>query len=191
MKISEIKLPQVVGICGVARCGKDTVCLLSQKILEKTKQKVMRAGFADSVKADLHNLLVKKVGISAYTEDSDEKKLIRPLMVEYGTGLMRRINKEVWINRMEPNLDLAKTLGVSLFITDVRYENEVEWIKNNGGKIVHVEQEGKSAANEEEENNDPVIKKLADEHIYWKEVGSDKLLSLKPKVTKVLKSISC
>lgn len=191
MKISEIKLPRVIGICGVARAGKDTVCLLAQHVLDKTEQNLMRAGFADAVKADLHKLLVSRVGISAYTENSAEKELIRPLMVEYGTGLMRKLNEDVWIERMKPQLDLAKTVNTTLCITDVRYKNEVEWIKENEGVIIYVEQEGADPANEEERKNDPIIKSMADEIISWKKVGKDKVLSLKPKVTKALKSISC
>lgn len=192
MKISEIELPPIIGVMGVARSGKDTFCKLANIILSKNEKcKIMRAGFADSVKGDLHRLLVEKVGISAYTEIPDEKELIRPLMVEYGTNLMRKINEDVWINRMKPNLDLAKTLNACLCITDVRYENEALFIKGNGGNLVYVEQEGCEPINEEEEKNDPRLRLMADVNIKWEKVGDDKILSLKPKVTKALKVLSC
>ena len=89
----------------------------------------MRSGFADAVKADLHQLLVKKAGISAYTEVDYEKKLIRPLMVAYGTSLMRKMNPMHWVQKMQPSLDLAQTVKATLCITDVRYKNEIEMDK--------------------------------------------------------------
>ncbi len=191
MKISEIKLPRVVGVAGFARSGKDTFCTLAQKVFSKTDTKIMRSGFANAVKADLHQLLVHKVGISAYTDVDEEKALIRPLLVEYGTGLMRKLNPRVWINRMQPNVDLAEHTGCHLMITDVRYENEVDWILEQGGKVVYIDQEGCSPANKEEKKNDPPLREKASTIVSWEKVGDDKLLKLKSKVTKALKELSC
>lgn len=191
MKISEIKLPDVIGVAGLARSGKDTFAALSAKILSKYDKKIMKGGFAHAVKADLHQLLVSKVGISAYTEIDEEKKLIRPLLVEYGTGLMRKINKNVWVERAKPMLDLARTTKLPLFLTDVRYENEIEWIKSEGGKIVYIEQNGIKPPNAEERKNDPKMRKSADFFLNWDFVGDENILKLKPKVTKILKELSC
>lgn len=193
MKIKDIKLPDVVGIAGSARCGKDTFAILTQEVLIKSKseQKVAKAGFADNVKQDCHKLLVEKAGISAYTEVTEEKELIRPLLVAYGTHLMRKINEKVWIRRMEPRLDLTKTIKASLFITDVRYQNEIDWIKENGGKVIYIEQEGLQPANSEEKKNDKYLRGGADLIVSWPKVGEGKTKSLKPKVSAALKKISC
>ena len=191
MKISEIKLPPVLGLCGLARCGKDTFCSLTAEILSKYDKRLMRSGFADQVKADLHQLLVSKVGISAYTEISEEKELIRPLLVEYGTGLMRKINKDVWVERMKLSFDLAKHTKVPLVITDVRYENEIDWIHSEEGKVIYIEQEGNKAPNKEEKKNDPIMRKKSDCFVKWEKVGDNNLKKLKPKVTKALKEVSC
>ena len=192
MKISEIKLPKIIGASGCARSGKDTLQILTADILKKNKNcKIMRAGFADAVKQDLHQLLVKKVGISAFTEDPEEKELIRGLMVEYGTILMRALNEDVWVNRMKLNSDLAKNINATLFITDVRYENEIDWIKENDGVVVYVEQEGRSPINSEEKKNDKMLRDKSNFLIKWESVGADNIKSLKPKVTNLLKKISC
>jgi len=192
MKTSEIKLPNIVGAAGCARSGKDTLFALTCEVLSKNKEcKIMRAGFADAVKQDLHQLLVKKVGISAFTEDSKEKELIRGLMVEYGTNLMRKLDEDVWVNRMKLNVDLAKNINATLFITDVRYENEIDWIQENGGVVVYVEQEEKKPINKEEEKNDPMLRSKSDFLISWNHVGKEKLKKLKPKVRNLLKEISC
>lgn len=191
MKISDISLPPIIGVAGRARSGKDTFAILAKQVLLKTDQKIAKAGFADSVKDDLHKLLVQKCGISAFTEIDEEKKLIRPLLVSYGTDLMRTLNEDVWINRMQPRLDLAKNIKAALFITDVRYKNEIEWIKKEGGKVVYIDQENNPPANKEEKKNDPILKEHADIILSWQKVGEDKIKSLKPKVTKALKEISC
>lgn len=193
MKISEIKLPPIIGISGSARSGKDTFAILAQEVLKKGKSevKIAKAGFADAVKQDCHRLLVQHAGISAYTEHPDEKVLIRPLLVAYGTSLMRKLNKDVWINRMQPRLDLAKTINASLLITDVRYKNEIEWIKKNGGICIYIDQENNPPANSEEKRNDPMLRELSEFIVSWPKVGEEKIKSLKPFVTKTLKKISC
>lgn len=194
MKISEIELPKIVGITGAARSGKDTFCQLSAEVFKKQKGKnIMRAGFADAVKADLHQLLVKNVGISAYTNVEEEKKLIRGLLVEYGTNIKRTLNPNCWIDRMRPNLDLAKHLNSTLMITDVRYENEVDFIEDNEGVCIYIDMEGNSPANSEEEKNDKMLRERSVEIVSWKKVGEDikDLLKLKPQVVKVLKKLSC
>jgi predicted AAA+ superfamily ATPase len=194
MKISEIKLPPIVGITGCARSGKDTFCRLSAEVFKKEKDKnIVRAGFADAVKGDLHQLLVKNVGISAYTNVDEEKELIRPLLVEYGTNLKRRLNPNCWIERMQPNLDLAKHLNSTLMITDVRYENEIDFIEEKGGVIVYIDMKGNKPANSEEEKNDEMLRNRAKETLVWDKVGADHsdLIKLKPKVSAILKKLSC
>ncbi|NDG52460.1 MAG: hypothetical protein EBY39_05480 [Flavobacteriia bacterium] len=188
--MKKINLPKIIGISGVARCGKDTFFLLSTKRLNKSGQKTVRCAFADAVKQDCHQLLVKKAGISAFTQDDEQKKLIRPLLVAYGHDLMRKLDPEYWIKRIELSLALAEKINGTQFITDVRYVNEVEFIKKKGGKIIHIEQEGCKPANEEEAENDPLIKDMADLCVKWKHVGDGNLNKLQTQVTKSLNKIS-
>jgi len=191
MNIKKENIPDIVGISGFAQTGKDTLFILAHEILDKEDIKITRAAFADGVKQDLHQLLVKKAGISAFTNDPEEKKLIRPLLVEYGTGLMRRLDPEYWIRRMERSIELGKTIGAKVFITDLRYPNELEWLKSKGGKLIHITKTGSGPANEEEEKQDPFLKKGADVKLEWNHVGKPKLKSLKAKVRKAIKEISC
>jgi len=185
--MKKLNLPKIIGISGVARSGKDTFCLLSAKRLNKSKQAVMRCAFADNVKADLHQLLIKKAGISAYTNIDKEKELIRPLLVAYGSDLMRKVDEDYWIKRLELTVKAASQIDATAFITDVRYMNEVEWIKKQGGKIIHITKKGTKPANEQEEINDPLIKDAADLLVEWNHVGEDNLeKELSAKVTRYL-----
>lgn len=185
--MKKLNLPKIIGISGVARSGKDTFCLLSAKRLNKSKQVAMRCAFADNVKADLHQLLIKKAGISAYTNLDKEKELIRPLLVAYGTDLMRKVDEDYWIKRLELTVKAAGQIDATAFITDVRYMNEVEWIQEQGGKIIHITKKGTKPANEQEEINDPLIKDAADLLVEWDHVGEDNLeKKLSAKVTRYL-----
>lgn len=185
--MKKLIIPKVIGLTGVARSGKDTFCLLAAKRLNKSKQAVMRCAFADNVKADLHQLLVKKVGISAYTNVDKEKELIRPLLVAYGTDLMRKMDEEYWIKRLDMSVKAAGQVDATAFVTDVRYMNEVEWIKEQGGAIIHISKSDCSPANEEEAKNDPLIQEVADLKVSWDHVGEKDLeKKLSGKVTRAL-----
>ena len=60
------------------------------------------------------------------------------------------------------------------FVTDVRYENEIDWIQNEEqGLVVHLHRAGCKAPNKEEKQNDPILKKRADIRVSWPSVGPD------------------
>ena len=188
--MNKLELPSVIGIAGVAQSGKDTFFKLSHQILEEQEQSCMRTAFADAIKADLHQILIKRAGISAYTNDPTQKKLIRPMLVAYGTELIRTLDPDFWINRAKMSIELSRHMDVPVFITDVRYENEIDWIQNEeGGVVVHVHKVGNRPANKEERESDPILKAKANVCLSWKHVGEGEEDSLKGKVSYALKKI--
>jgi len=62
---------------------------------------------------------------------------------------MRNINNNVWVDRLEPNLD-DDCVNI---ITDLRFTNELDWIKNNNGFSLMIRREGIEPANDYEEIN--------------------------------------
>ena len=148
---------KLIGITGLARAGKDTFYNFSKSILESNQYKCHRYAFADALKEELDELLRKSVGISAFTESPSEKKVIRPLLVAYGT-LQRKANPSCWINKIQDRVKLEIENGSWVFVTDVRYENEMDWIHSLGGKAVHIHREGNVAPNSDELKNDPILK---------------------------------
>jgi tRNA uridine 5-carbamoylmethylation protein Kti12 len=73
---------KVIGISGLARSGKDCFATIATKILtEKYKLKVDRHALAYELKDDLKDLVKKKTGIDIFTEKTEEKNIIRPLLV--------------------------------------------------------------------------------------------------------------
>ena len=123
---------KVVGLCGFARSGKDTFFSIASEILDSQNKNNNRIAFADSLKEDLDPFIKEHLGFSAFTENSKEKELIRPLMVCFGADIMRKIDENYWVRKLSSKLKINSIN----FITDVRYPNEIEWIQEDLGEYV-------------------------------------------------------
>lgn len=150
---------KLIGICGLARCGKDTFFEISKSILREKGSEAKKFAFADSLKLECDELLGRYTNISSFTEKDEEKKMIRPLLVAYGTNIRRKLNENCWIEKIEEEVLENLNLGKVVFITDVRFENEIDWIHRMGGKTVHITREGTAPPNLDEEINNPILKR--------------------------------
>jgi hypothetical protein len=124
--------PQIIGLAGPARVGKDTIAA--------NMPGWTRRAFADELKADLAPL-AKRLGLDM--ANPEHKELLRPLMVEYGR-LARKVDPDYWLKR------LKLTGADRIVITDVRYANEVRFIQQQGGSVYLVRRDGYTPANDEE-----------------------------------------
>lgn len=161
-----------LGLCGSARCGKDSFYFIAKKYLSNLGYHPYRVSFADVLKQDVNEFLLEKTGINAFTEDAEEKELIRDFLVAYGTKLMRRIDENYWISKVEEAIHFPSrlnTLPTSIPIfTDVRYLNELKWVREErSGIIVHITRTGTLPANEEERKSDPLLHAHSDLHLEW------------------------
>lgn len=145
----------LIGLCGLARSGKDS---FFNVIKENFEGNFHRVAFADALKRELDDLLIKYTRISAFTEKEEEKEIIRPLLVTYGTHVRRKLNENCWIERVENNVKHHLKSGKFVFVTDVRYENELKWIHQMNGVSIYIETPGNYPTNEEEQINDPILK---------------------------------
>jgi hypothetical protein len=133
---------KIIGISGLARSGKDCFATVATKILtEQYKLKVERHALAYELKDDLKDLIKKKTGIDAFTEKTEEKNVIRPLLVAYGDMMRKHTEGRYWTGKMESKI--AKSKADVFIITDIRYdfypEDECSWLRNKMvGKLVHV-----------------------------------------------------
>ena len=114
----------IIGISGLARSGKDTLFKFLSEKLKINNISSKRLAFADELKEECDDFLKKNIDISAFTEKNEEKEIIRPFLVCYGTKVRRRLNKNCWIDRLSSKLEATNQDYV--FITDVRYEHEIE-----------------------------------------------------------------
>ena len=68
--------PNIIGVAGYARTGKDTFGSILCNELSKTGVKAKKLSLAYVLKIDLDNFLLDKFGISEFTEDPKEKSFI-------------------------------------------------------------------------------------------------------------------
>lgn len=165
----------IIGVTGFARSGKDTFYKYSSQALNRAK--CHRYAFADALKEECDAFLQANLGISAFTEEAEEKELIRPFLVTYGTGIRRKLDPLCWIKKVEKSI--VKNHPASnknfIFITDVRFKNEAEWVKSLGGLIVQVTREGFGPANPDEHTQSSLIKPFVDLHVMWPSFGAENL----------------
>lgn len=168
---------KIIGISGYARSGKDTFYNRSALHLKSRNLESARYAFADALKEELDALLKEHVGISSFTEQDKEKELIRPLLVTYGTELRRRLDPNCWINKIKSRVLTDADQGKYVFITDVRFENEAQWVKSQGGSMVYVERAGIKPANGEEHRQNVRMRKYLDYKIFWDTFGEGEINS--------------
>jgi hypothetical protein len=149
---------KIIGISGNARSGKDTLGKNIQKILSELGVRSKIYSFADELKKSVDQFLIDQLNISAFTEDEEEKKKIRPFLVFWGTDVMRKINDNIWVDKLE---DKLYTNEVSI-ITDVRFENELEWIKKNNGFSLFIKRNAALPANDYEKTNNERLENMSD-----------------------------
>ena len=158
---------KLIGISGFARSGKDTFYERCKQILRLSGEESKRYSFADELKNELNELLVKYTGISSFTEDNAEKEIVRPLLVTYGTDVRRKLNQNCWIEKITTGVDTDLHLNKYVFITDVRFLNEAKWIKSKGGILININREGVGPANNDEQEQYELFKHLIDHKISW------------------------
>lgn len=128
---------QIIGITGKKRAGKDTAASFLNK---KYDYKIY--SFADPIK-DMLKVLVNYVDVNLnfyLNNDKEQKidpfnasyrKLTQTLGTEWGRNL---IDDKIWIEL----LDFNSQWEGKIVIPDIRFENEAEWVVNNGGIIINI-----------------------------------------------------
>ena len=125
--------PKLIGLSGKKRSVKDTVYNIASTLMEESK--IGRVAFGDAVRHEVSE-------ITGYRMDfiEEHKAEFRSLLQVWGTEFRRHFNgSNYWLEKMGEVLDKTQDHYDVLFITDVRFSNEAEWIRNRGGKLVKVE----------------------------------------------------
>ena len=154
---------KMIGLCGLARTGKDTLC---QALINECATRGIRAkrySIADELKKQLYPFIWQQYEIDIYNCTNEEKELVRPLMVDWGLIHRQRsegayltdilqgsIDADTYIQNM-PMMPMMPMSACNItmpscdlpIITDVRYDqykkDEVYWVKErNQGALVHI-----------------------------------------------------
>ena len=178
--------PLVLGIAGVAGSGKDTFFQCLKRHLD-----IKRYSFGDILKEEVKDECLEKFNIDPTNCNREEKDKIRDFLVEYGKEKRKASDGRYFVDRLSHKIKTEGFDNKNICITDVRYadydHDETYFIqKELKGFLVYVKKhkfslDGQSMtesapANEEEERNDPKLKKAYDYIVDWEHVyGSSEL----------------
>lgn len=137
-----------IGIAGVARAGKNLLAdLIVKQLNEKYKLHAMQFALAYELKSDCAKFIDDKFHIDVFTENSEEKKVFRDMLVWYGDAKRRQTQGRYWIDKLNNRVEKEFVWGTppinAAIISDIRYDayerDEVHWIKNEKqGPLIHV-----------------------------------------------------
>jgi predicted ATPase len=142
------KLPPIIGLTGFAGSGKDTV----RDILEDMG--FVGFAFADPIRAMLRELLSGSGLDDKWMECREFKELVIPeLGVSYrqmaqmlGTEWGRSLHADFWVRLAGAYVadiqDQAFERGVNFCVSDVRFENEANFVRERGGVIWRIDRPG-------------------------------------------------
>lgn len=186
-----------IGVSGFARSGKNLFCDIAEKILkEKFNLSSKTYALAYLLKKDCEPFIQEKLGLSAFSEKTEDKNLFREMLVWYGGVKRKQTEGRYWTGLLHE--ELKKDSNDVNFISDIRYVeysgDEIFWLKKElGGKLVHISKytygfptDGRhyrvndlskkiytEAPNQHEAINDPKIRFLADYKVEWEQVTTN------------------
>lgn len=177
-----------ISICGAATSGKDALYKILESLFWDFKE-VQRFALADLLKADINDFTKQKLGISAFTHLSEDKALIRPLMVAFGKAKRVQTQGKYWTGLVTDSILNASSEGILPIVTDCRYassytgypHDEDYWARYViNSKLVYVERIDKNGsvippANDDEKYNNIELKKIADYHLTWNTTDDEDL----------------
>lgn len=165
----------MIGIGGLARSGKDTLAKnLSEVIQEDWGCDVKIFSFAEELKSQIDGFLIKNYGISAFTENTEEKIIIRDLLVSHAETMKKFYKQTIWADLVIDKIDSDPKRFFPI-ISDVRFDFEAERVQDQGGSIVHISKVGNQPPNEIEYLNDPLVSKIADLNHTWPSYEPDQM----------------
>lgn len=145
----------IIGLTGFARSGKDVSGKIITDLLGHT-----RFAFADPIRESMLILDPFVCGTVRFSEaleiaggDWDALKAnaafgaeVRRLMQAFGTEVGRNLfGYNVWVDQLERRA--RETGAQAIVVTDVRFDNEAEWIHASGGWVIEVTRPGVGPVN--------------------------------------------
>ena len=182
----------VIGISGYARSGKDTLANILKSSFAENKIKAKIFSFAFALKNDIDSFCLSKIGISAFTEDTDQKSKIRPMLISYGQVQRGASSGTYWLKKLKPEIDqFFENGGGVAVVSDLRFKefefDETDFIKSYKNNAIitisRIMENGmlNVAAHESELENLPRISKIADFELTWSTNNNKNELNLQSK----------
>ena len=125
----------LIGISGKKRSGKDTVGAMVVEWLNEHGFDAAQVAFADQLKDEV----AEATGVNRRMQEMDKERW-RPILQWWGVEFRRHyFGQDYWVSKMTQKL-LAMDEDVAV-VTDVRFRDEAEFIRDSGGFVVRVERE--------------------------------------------------
>jgi len=185
-----------IAICGKANSGKNTLSKMLKKHVPKGQKTVIIA-FADPIKEMIRLMfpnLPKKVlyGSSQLRNEAIPHAFkdgipltIRQLLIDLGTGTGRSYNENIWIDNFDARLEklLKNKNNKMVIVTDVRFRNEFDHLKNQGFHMIRLLRNNKNMINHvSETNQDGILNEEFDDVIH----NNGSLAELKTRVIEIV-----
>lgn len=124
---------RLIGLCGEKLAGKDTVF----GIIQRFHPDAMRVAFADALKLEV--AMACGVSVSRIEEN---KNTFRPVLQWWGTEFRRDLfSSTYWLDRARATIQHGLDENRLVVITDVRFQNEADFVREHGGKVWKVVRE--------------------------------------------------
>ena len=129
----------LIGLTGSARCGKDTIAEELSK-----NYGFFKIAFADPLKQMVGALLSMKPPVLEEFKDKElafldgvtPRRLLQTLGTEWGRQI---IMDDIWLRFAQEKIDICRAQAFNdIVITDVRFDNEAEFIQKQGGVVFRV-----------------------------------------------------
>lgn len=154
-------------IAANARSGKDVTTKAFIKLFAQNSINAKRFAFADALKKEVNPLTLLNLGINAFTEDSYEKQLIRPLLLAWGK-IGRNLDENYWVKKV--SAEIKNSEPCLAIISDCRYPNEANYFADK--TLIHLTRYDDNGdefppVGEDESLWIPELKEMADSKISW------------------------
>lgn len=144
-------MTKIIGLNGVARSGKDTCANFIEELHQD--KKILRLYFSKLLKdvskmlfnlTDEHVYTDKKEEILSNWKLNDEEVSPRKLLQWLGTDILRKhLGQDFFIKHMKEQIQKGINENYDfILITDVRFDNEGELVKELGGIVINVHRPG-------------------------------------------------
>lgn len=129
---------QLIGLTGYAGAGKDYTYEALKLYLKD--RPVIRVALADEVRFEVQDYLNNGDHLSAVWNKPYPRE-IRSLLQWWGTELRRSQDEDYWVNKAAETIDgvwREFPNGALVVVTDVRFDNEAEMVRDLGGIVLEV-----------------------------------------------------
>lgn len=122
-----------------------------------------------------------------YSQDKEKFLSAREVLQIIGTDIMRAIDRDIWINRLQNNI--SKSIGEYgipevVVIDDGRFQNEVERIKQDNGIVIYLERDVYKDNHFSEAGIDKIDRNLFDYIIKNQNFSEDQLITEVKRIAK-------